>query len=252
MKRLENKIAIVTGAAQGVGEAVVDLFVQEGAQVVALDIQGDKLAENVKKYGDKVVSYQLDVSSHDQWAEVVKKVIDQFGRIDILINNAGVMANKGLLDATESDLDWVYNINAKGPIFGMQTVIPHMQSQGGGSIVNVSSVAALSSGMSDGGDIAYSLSKGALQTASKHVAYYFAKDNIRCNTINPAGILTPLIAESLEKYPEAAKANAINSPLAPHMSQPEDVAQGILYLASDAAPTVTGAQLLMDNGMLSH
>lgn len=179
-------------------------------------------------------------------------MINQFGRIDILINNAGVMANKGLLDVQEEDLDWVYSINTKGPIFGMQAVIPHMQEQGAGSIVNVSSVAALASGLADGGDLAYSLSKGGLQSVSKHVAYYYAKDNIRCNTINPAGIITPLIEESLEKYPEAAKANAINSPLEPHFSQPEDVAQGILYLASDAAPTVTGAQLLMDNGMLSH
>lgn len=253
MSRLSGKVAIITGAASGMGLAALQIFAAEGAKVVATDISEDALnraVEAVIADGGEAIAYTLDVSVPESWEKLVENVVGKWGTIDILINNAGIHMGKGILEAEIEDWNKVLTINATGPWLGMKNVIPIMQKAGHGSIVNVSSMAAMVGGIADGGGAAYSASKGAVRSLTKHAAQWFGKDNIRVNSIHPGPIFTGM-AQSIG-YSKESMANQTNVPLPPHVGDASDIAYGMLYLASDESKFITGEELVIDGGFTTH
>lgn len=257
MSRLSGKVAIVTGAAGGIGLASAQLMVKAGAKVVATDVQLELLQKEVNAIqgsgGEDIIAMELDVRSPESWKAVVDRTIQKFGKIDILVNNAGILIAKGILESEIEDWDKVMSINSTGVFLGMKSVIPYMQKNGQGSIINISSIAALVGGpSSDAGGAAYSASKGAVRSLTKHAAQHFAKDKIRVNSIHPGAVFTPML-EGLGITQAAAVENLKDVfPLPPHVGAPEDIAYGVLYLASDESRFVTGEELVIDGGFVTR
>ncbi len=250
MKRLNNKVAIVTGAAGGMGAAEAKLFAQEGASVLATDVQEDKLktwVETAKKEGLSIDWAVHDVTSRDSWQQVVDKALKLYGKINVLVNNAGIYPPGATLENTTQELwDKVLAINLTGPFIGMQLCIPHMKEAGTGSVVNISSIA----GMVGGNGAAYTASKGGLRLLTKDSAVEFAKYNIRVNSIHPGGVLTPM-TEFINQMPDAAELEKNMCPME-RIGQPIEIAYGALYLASDESTYTTGAELVIDGGMIAR
>lgn len=201
MERLKNKVAIITGAAGGMGKAEAILFAKEGARVLATDIQEEKLRSWVTKTASEVLlidCIKQDVTNAEEWDKVINTVILQYGRIDILVNNAGIFPGFTSCEQTTKELwDKILAINLTGPFLGCKACIPYMRKYGGGSIINVASIA----GLVGGNGVAYTVSKGGLRLLTKDLAVTLAKDNIRVNTICPCGVLTPM-TEALLSNPE--------------------------------------------------
>ncbi len=252
MGRLDGKIAIVTGAAQGLGEALVKRLTEEGAKIVGVDLNEEKLKETVAKYGNDNLALKLDVTDGEGWQNVVDKTVEKFGKVDILVNNAAMMSNKGVLELKPEEYMKVMEVNSLGTLLGIQKTVPKMRENGSGSIVNIASIGGLKSGAADGGDAAYSASKGSVRSLSRHVAHNFAKDNIRCNSVYPGGIMTEMLKKVFDESPELWESNKVASPLPNHIADPEDIANGVVYLASDDAKAVTGTELVIDNGNMTH
>lgn len=249
MGRLQNKVVIITGAAGGMGEAEALLFAEEGAKVIATDNQFEKLnhwVEAAKKTGLMIDAIKHNVTSESDWEEVVQFAINLYGRIDVLINNAGVYP--GFVDCENTSIElWgkVISINLTGPFLGCKICIPYLRKAGGGSIINISSIA----GLVGGNGCAYSASKGGLRLFSMDLAVSLAKDNIRVNTICPGGVSTPMTAELL-KAPGMTDMIKTMSPQG-RMADPIEIAYGALFLAADESSFVTGLDLTMDGGSVA-
>lgn len=251
--RLEGKVAIITGAASGMGLAAAQLFAREGAKVVATDVVADVLAARAASIDGKVLTLPLDVASADSWSSVVAAATEAFGGVDILVNNAGIHVAKGILDTELDEWDRVMAVNTTGVWLGMKAVIPAMKARGGGSIVNCSSIAAIIGGEADGHGAAYSASKGAVRALTKHAAQWFAADGIRVNSVHPGAVYTGMArAAGIENRESMAATQAGHAPLAPYVGEPMDIAYGYLYLASDEAKFVTGEELVIDGGWITH
>ena len=247
MKRLENKVAIITGAAMGQGAAEAYLFAKEGAKVVAADMAEDALKETVDAinadFPGMALGVHLDVASEENWQQVVKQAVETFGTVDILVNNAGVGSRGINYDKTDREaFDRIMGINAWGSFAGIKTVVPVMKKAGGGSIVNVSSLAAVVGVEFN----AYTLTKGAVVSMTRAAAVDLGKDNIRVNTIIPGTIVTPM-TKIICDYPKVHKSCEEKTCLG-HIGEPNDIAYGVLYLASDEAKYVTGSDLTIDGG----
>lgn len=247
MKRLENKVAILTGAAMGQGAAEAYLFAREGAKVVAADMAEDALKETVDAinadFPGMALGVHLDVASEENWQQVVKQAVETFGTVDILVNNAGVGSRGVNYDKTDREaFDRIMGINAWGSFAGIKTVVPVMKKAGGGSIVNVSSLAAVVGVEFN----AYTLTKGAVVSMTRAAAVDLGKDNIRVNTIIPGTIVTPM-TKIICDYPKVLKSCEEKTCLG-HIGEPNDIAYGVLYLASDEAKYVTGSDLTIDGG----
>ena len=247
MKRLENKVAIITGAAMGQGAAEAYLFAKEGAKVVAADMAEDALQETVDAinadFPGMALGVHLDVASEENWQQVVKQAVETFGTVDILVNNAGVGSRGVNYDKTDREaFDRIMGINAWGSFAGIKTVVPVMKKAGGGSIVNVSSLAAVVGVEFN----AYTLTKGAVVSMTRAAAVDLGKDNIRVNTIIPGTIVTPM-TKIICDYPKVLKSCEEKTCLG-HIGEPNDIAYGVLYLASDEAKYVTGSDLTIDGG----
>ena len=247
MKRLENKVAIITGAAMGQGAAEAYLFAKEGAKVVAADMAEDALKETVDAinadFPGMALGVHLDVASEENWQQVVKQAVETFGTVDILVNNAGVGSRGINYDKTDREaFDRIMGINAWGSFAGIKTVVPVMKKAGGGSIVNVSSLAAVVGVEFN----AYTLTKGAVVSMTRAAAVDLGKDNIRVNTIIPGTIVTPM-TKIICDYPQVLKSCEEKTCLG-HIGEPNDIAYGVLYLASDEAKYVTGSDLTIDGG----
>ena len=247
MGRLKGKVAVITGGALGLGRATALRMAEEGAAVAVCDIllpEANALVDELAGRGFEACCWRLDVSREADVERVLGEVAARFGRIDILVNNAGVAgANK----PTEAEWDHVQAINVKGVFFGVKHVIPHLRRAGGGSIINLSSIYGLVSAP----DIPpYHASKGAVRMMTKTDALLYAGEKIRVNSVHPGFIWTPMVEGYLEDLGDQAPARAGLDALHPlgHVGEPDDIAWGCVYLASNEAKFVTGAELVIDGG----
>lgn len=235
--RLKNKVALITGGARGIGKATVELFEREGAKVHACDLSfDDELASK------NVVRHKLDVTDFENWTAVVEAIIGEDGRIDILFNNAGtVLSYDGIAEIAIDDWNKVIAINQTGPFYGMKLVIPHMKANGGGSIVNTSSIWGIAGAA---GVSAYTASKAAVRHMSKNAALTYVGDGIRVNSIHPGIVSTPMI----DAQDSSITAAIVNITPMKRLGRPEEIAYGALFLASDESSFMTGAELVIDGG----
>lgn len=252
MERLKGKVAVVTGGSVGIGAATAIRMAEEGAAVAILDCQdseGKALANTLTDRGLKAGYWHCDVGKEQEVKQVLDDVAKAFGSLTVLVNNAGIAgANKPTHELTEQEWDHVQTVNVKGVFFCTKHAIPHMKKAGVGSIINLSSIYGLISAP----DIPpYHASKGAVRLMSKTDALLYATENIRCNSIHPGFIWTPLVEAHLKTTgldpEEARKATAAMHPVG-HMGEPDDIAWGAVYLASDESKFVTGSELVIDGG----
>ena len=252
MKRVENKVAIVTGGALGIGRETCILLAKEGAKVAITDVldkEGQKLAEEINRSGGVAKFWHLNVTNEKEVENVYAEVVREFGKINATVNNAGVAGvDKPTHELTEKEWDAVMDVNVKGVFFCTKHAIAHMQRSGSGSIVNLSSIY----GIVGAGDIPpYHASKGAVRLMSKNDALIYAKDNIRVNSVHPGFIWTPLV-EELGKNDPGFRAYLDSLHPLGHVGDPIDIAYGILYLVSDESKFVTGSELVIDGGYTSR
>lgn len=242
--RLQNKVALITGAGSGMGEAEALRFGKEGAIVIATDINEEavkNVVEQIKSAGGQALAFKHNVASHADWKSIMSEVKTSYGKLDILVNNAGISLAKPFEDQTEDDWSFTYGININGVMFGMQEALPLME-ENGGSIVNISSISALT-GMAGAG--AYTASKGAVRSITKAAAVDYGKKNIRVNSVHPGYIVTPMSAPSMEQY----KDYFLTQVALPNLGNAEEVANAVLFLASDEASHITGIELAVDGGV---
>lgn len=243
--RLNNKVAVITGAGSGMGESEALLFASEGAKVVATDINLEAVqavVDKIKAEGGDAIAVKHNVASREDWENVYEMAVKTYDKVDILINNAGIGLPKAFTEQTEEEWARTYAININGVMIGMQLAIPLMDKIGGGSIVNISSISALV-GMAGAG--AYTASKGAVRSITKAAAVDYGKKNIRVNSVHPGYIVTPMSAPSMEAY----KDHFLSQIALPNLGQAEEVAYAVLFLASDEANHITGIELPVDGGV---
>lgn len=254
MGRLSGKVAIVTGAGMGLGAAIVKRFVEEGAIVVGTarrENNVQNVMDALRKNGEyEMMAMHQDVALRDDWKAVVGATVEKYGKVDILVNNAAQASDKNILECSEDELVKLFRTNVLSIMLGIQEVMPEFEKLGRGVVVNVNSLAGIVSGDADNASAAYSASKGAGRSLTKHAAYYLAGKNVRVNSIHPGPIMTPMLESYLANNQAMADRVKQYNPLPPHISGPEDVANGVLYLASDESACVTGAELVVDCGHL--
>ena len=252
MKRVEGKVAVVTGGALGIGRAACLLLAREGAKVAVTDIsdeQGEKVVEEIKELGGSAKYWHVDTSNEDEVSSAFSSIASEFGSIDILVNNAGIAGvNKPTHEVSEEEWEKVMGVNVKGVFLCTKHAIPSMKQSGAGSIINMSSIY----GLVGAADLPpYHATKGAVRLMSKNDALIYAKDNIRVNSIHPGFIWTPLVEQLAKDSPEGIEAfrGQLDSrhPIG-HVGDPKDIAYGVLYLASDESKFVTGSELVIDGG----
>jgi NAD(P)-dependent dehydrogenase (short-subunit alcohol dehydrogenase family) len=253
--RLAGKAAIVTGGGLGIGRAAALLFAKEGARVAVLDVsvkEGESTAAEINSSGGTAVFIRVDVSREDEVKEALAEVHGSFGSLDVLVNNAGITGvRKPTHEVSEQEWDLVMAVNVKGVFFCTKHAVPFMKDSGGGSIINVASFLGM---VSMAGVPPYTASKAAVRYMSKTDALIYAPDNIRVNSVNPGYIRTPLIENYLKSTGDAEKSRAALVAMQPigRLGEPEDVAYGILYLASDESKFITGSDLVIDGGLTAR
>ena len=246
--RLEGKVALISGGARGMGAEEALLFAREGAKVVIADVldEGRDIAAQIG--GGQAVFARLDVTNEGDWQRAVGLAEEVYKRLDILVNNAGVSAVGGIEDTTVEEWDRVMSVNAKGVFLGTKYAIPAMQRAGGGSIINISSqlgIVAMSESSPQ-----YIASKGAVRLLTKSTAIQYAADGIRCNSVHPGPIVTPM-TDFRRSDPAVRELMTSRIPLGRY-GEAIDVAYGVLYLASDEASFVTGSELVIDGGWVAQ
>jgi NAD(P)-dependent dehydrogenase (short-subunit alcohol dehydrogenase family) len=255
MNRLKGKVAAITGAALGLGRATAIRMAEEGASIAVLDMleaEGNALADLLSGRGFAARFWRCDVAKEAEVARVMDEVAVHFGRLDVLVNNAGVSgASKPTHEITEAEWDWVQAINVKGVFFCTKHAIAHLKRAGGGSIINLSSIYGLV-GAADAPP--YHASKGAVRLMSKTDAMIYAPDKIRVNSVHPGFIWTPMVEHHLAGQGDVAEGRKAVDGLHPlgHIGEPDDIAWGCVYLASDEAKFVTGSELVIDGGYTAH
>lgn len=247
---LAGKVCLITGAAQGIGEACVRLFLEQGAQVVMVDIdndRGESLQTQLQQQGHDVLFIAIDIGNKHSVDEAIRQVLEKHGRLDVLVSNAGIFKAAPFLEVTESDFDEVLRVNLKGAFFIGQTAARVMKSQGGGAIVHMSSV----NGVLAIPEIAsYNVSKGGLNQLTRAMALALADDGIRVNAVAPGTIATELASKAVLTSDEARNKILGRTPMK-RLGQPSEVAHVVAFLASDAASYITGEVITVDGGRMA-
>ena len=249
--RLENKVALISGGARGMGAAEAILFAGEGAKVVIGDVledEGRQTEAQINESGGECLFLRLDVTSESNWQDAVAVTVSRFGKLDILVNNAGIFPLGTVEDTSEDLWDRVMAINAKGVFMGTKHAIPEMRKTGGGSIINISSIAGL---IGSRGAVAYGASKGAVRIFTKSTAIQYAADGIRANSVHPGIIETPMSIPTILTTEEQRDTQINRTPLG-RIGTADDVASGILFLASDESSFMTGSELVIDGGLTAQ
>ncbi len=244
--RLENKVAVITGAGSGIGKETALLFAKEGAKVIVADVNekgGEETTTDIKKNGGEAFFTKLDVTNREQSKQMAKITLEKYGKIDVLINNAGIVQDAFLSKMTEEQWDKVINVNLKGVFNCAQAVVEVMMNQGSGVIINTSSIVGLNGNV---GQVNYAATKAGLIGMTKTLAKELGKKGIRVNAVAPGFIATPMTSNVPEKILEMMKEK---TPLR-RLGEPKDVAYAYLYLASDEANFVNGAVLCVDGGLI--
>jgi len=255
MGRVEGKVAIVTGGASGLGKASCLMLASEGPKVAVADINdeaGRKVASEIKNNGGIAQYWHVDVSNEREISQAFSDIHKQFGKIDILVNDAGIPGwHKPSDEIEEKDWERVIDIDLKGVFLCTKHAAPYMKKAGGGSIINFSSAF----GLVGGEDPVYHAAKGGVRMLTKSDAYYYAQYQIRVNSVHPGYILTPMLQAVIDNAPEGAEAvrkHIGDRTLLGYIGDPDDIAYGVLYLASDEARYVTGSELVIDAGFTSQ
>lgn len=242
MGRLDGKVAIISGGARGQGASEAKVFAREGAKVVfgdILDDEGSKVEAEIQESGGEATYVHLDVTQEGDWRAAVNRAVSTYGKLDVLVNNAAITNQVSIEDTTEEAWDRLMAVNLKGVFLGTKHSIPEMRKVGGGSIINISSGAGIAPAGSTGAS--YSASKGGVRLFSKATAIQHAKENIRCNSVHPGPVETPMLTG------EGVATLGERIPLG-RSARPEEIAYGVLYLASDESSFVTGSEVVIDGG----
>ena len=243
--RLDGKVALISGGARGQGASEGKLFAREGAKVVlgdVLDTEGLQTVREIEAAGGSAVYIHLDVTQETDWKNAVGVAVRNFGKLNILVNNAGILRMEGIEDTTLEMWNRVIAVNQTGVFLGMKHALPALRQAGGGSIINISSIAGL---IGVGAAAAYQATKGAVRILTKSAAVQYAKENIRINSIHPGLITTLMVTQGIDL--EARKLFEQATPLGREGSA-EEIANGVLFLASDESSYMTGAELVLDGG----
>ena len=252
MGKLDGKVALISGGARGQGAAEAETFAREGAKVVFGDIrdaEGQKVEAGIRDAGGDAVYVHLDVTSEPDWRKAVETATGRYGKLDVLINNAGIIIPKvAIEERTVEEWDRVMAVNAKGVFLGTKHAIPAMRRAGGGSIVNISSIAGI--GQSLHQEPAYAASKGAVRIFTKVTASQHARDGIRCNSVHPGPVDTEMFHSAFSD-PEAMRRRLDRVPMR-RMGTVDEIVAAVLYLASDDSSYVSGAELVIDGGALAQ
>ena len=248
--RLDGKIALITGAASGMGASMARIFAREGAKVVVADLldeEGRGVVADITQANGAAIFRHLDVTSEAEWRVTIEATLAELGKLDVLVNDAGLSGSavEDLFDTAAWDL--LMSVNARGVFLGMKFTIPIMKAAGGGSIVNISSISGITGQHRI--HVAYNASKGAVRTLTKAAAVQHAADNIRVNSVHP-GLMPPMRSSKRTADPEVRAEMLRQVPMG-RAGRPEEVANAVLFLASDEASYITGAELYVDGGYLA-
>ncbi len=246
MSRLANKVSIITGGASGIGEAISNVFYKEGSNICVIDNNTDKLNlfETNINSKNNLLTFSFDVSDELRWKDCISKVLNKWGKIDVLVNNAGMSLRSNFEEMKRKDWDKVFAVNSTAVMLGTQNVIGNMKKNKSGSIINVSSIFGLVG--SARSSTAYHASKGSSRIFTKTIAAQYGKHNIRSNSIHPGFTDTPM-TKDIHSIEEVRKERLAMTPMG-RLGKPEDIAYGALYLASDESSWVTGSELVIDGG----
>ncbi len=249
--RLEGKVAFISGGARGMGAAEARLFAREGARVAigdVLDDLGRQVEAEINETGGEAIYVHLDVTEEEEWQRAISTTVERFGGLHVLVNNAGVVSWGTLEDTTVAEWDRVMDVNAKGVFLGTRAAVAEMRKGGGGSIINISSISG-----NIGQDIiqpVYNASKGAVRIFTKSTAVQYAKEGIRVNSVHPGSVDTPM-TQGRRSDPEQTEERLSRIPLG-RVAEPEEIAYGALFLASDESSFMTGSELIMDGGFTAQ
>ena len=250
MGRLDDKVGIITGSGSGMGRAMAIAMAKEGAKVVVCDrrtdSEGQKTVDMIKGFGGEAIYVNADISSAKSVENLIRTTVKTYGKLNILVNNAGAQRYKPLEELNEDDFDFIVSTNFKGTWLAMKYALPEMKKAGKGSIVNIASIAA---DHAQTGSTIYGGSKGAVLSMTRVAAVEFAPYNIRVNAVQPGCVVTPMSSSIVTEYPEINARIERETPLQHRWGQPEDVAPLVVFLASDESGFITGQKMAVDGGI---